>query len=219
MKVPSASFGSSEVYQNVHSLPPDPRTKRGRPQDALSGWVVLLETQLPGRFAAAPGCFLARQVANAEVGGVDQKPPPVDQNLRLTRGRLDHRRTLQHGRHPDAPAVDLGLEVGEDLVVLVHRNAVQPDQLSAAGRLLGCGFSVGIHAHMPNTRSRAPPNPNPATEVDTPGRYRTGPELAVPNGAQPPGRSLPRSWRTGVRTVSILDTERSIFPKGPRSRS
>src|SRR5260221_8052154 len=101
---------AERVVRQQGSLPERPRASARTPHgatSALSGRVVLLEAQLPGRFAATPGCFLAGQVADAEVGGVDQEAPPVDQDLRLPRGRLDDRRALQHSRHPDTPTVDL----------------------------------------------------------------------------------------------------------------
>src|SRR6266542_2300881 len=74
--------------------------------------------------------------------------------------RLDHSRPLEDRRHPDAPAVvDLGFEVGKDLVVLVHGVIVQANQLSpglvsallplSALRARG---AVGSHAHIPSTR-------------------------------------------------------------------
>src|SRR5260370_2377302 len=165
MKLPIRGVGSSEVYQNVTRAP----EAEGPGADTLGGRVVLLQPQLPGSLATPSRRFLARQVAHAEVGRVDHQPLPVDQDLGLARGRFDDRGPLEHGRHPDTPAVDLGCEIRKDLVILVHLDAVQPDQLSATQLLFG-GFSVRIHAHMPNTRSRAGPNPTPATAADTPRR-------------------------------------------------
>src|SRR5260370_1585159 len=189
-------MSAGRVYQNVTRGP----EAEGPGAGALGGRVVLLQPQLSGRLAAPSGGFLARQVAHTQVGRVDHQALAVDQDLGLARGGFDDRGPLQHGRHPDAAAVDLGFEVGKDLVILVHLDAVQPDQLSAA-RLLSCGFSVRIHAHMPDTRSRAGPNPTRATEADTPGRYRTDRDHAVLAALPARGMSPPTSGPSTIRTV------------------
>src|SRR5690242_14378318 len=114
------------------------------------GAVLLLEPQLAGRLASAPRRFLARQVADAKVPRVHEQAPAVDQDLGLARSGFDHGRALENGGHPDAATiVDLGLEVGQDLVVLVHRDVVEADELSAC---LFSALAVASHAHIPLTR-------------------------------------------------------------------
>src|SRR5437588_363455 len=111
--------------------------------------LLLLKPELAGRLTSAPGGFLARQVTDAQVSRVDEQAPAVDQDLRLARGRLDHGGPLEHGGDPDpAAVVDLGLEVREDLVVLVHVDAVQPDQLDL-GLFLNCALAIRWHSHIP----------------------------------------------------------------------
>ncbi len=73
MKSPSMSLGSSEVYQKSCRRP-----ERRLP---LSGGVLLVKPELPRSLAAAPRCFLARQVADPEASRIDHQAPPVDQDL------------------------------------------------------------------------------------------------------------------------------------------
>ena len=102
---------------------------------------MFLHAKLPGGFAAAPRRFLARKVAHTEMLRVDHQAAPVDQHLRLSRSGFNHSRPLEHCGHPNSSPIDLSFEVGEDLVVLVHLDTVQLNQVRAV-RLLFCGLSV-----------------------------------------------------------------------------
>src|SRR5207253_10406024 len=106
------------------------------PTTSLSrGALLFLKPELAGCLTAASRRFLAGKVTDAQVPRVNKETPAVDQDLRLTRGRLDHGRALEDRRHPDTPAVvHPGLEVGEDLVVFVHRDAVQAHPVAAGLR-------------------------------------------------------------------------------------
>jgi len=103
---------------------------------------VLLHAELAGGFASAACRFLARQVADTQVLWVDHQTPTVDQHLWLARSRFDYRRPLEDRGYPDPAAIHLGFEVGEDLVVFVHLDAVQLHQLSAAARWVFGALSV-----------------------------------------------------------------------------
>src|SRR5919108_5360215 len=111
-------FGSSECYQSSFNRLTNRKRPKALPRLLSRGALLFLESQLASRLAAAPRSFLARKVPDAKVSGVHEQATPVHQNLRLSRGRLDHGRPLEDRSHPDAPPiVDFRLEVGEDLVV------------------------------------------------------------------------------------------------------
>src|SRR5205823_3082610 len=105
------------------------RSNTARTRTCLPSTIALqppLTWRLAGGFPAAPSRWLAGEVPDAQLPGVDKPAPAVDQHLRLARGGLDHSGALEYRSHPDAASiVYLRLEVREDLVVLVHGNAVQ----------------------------------------------------------------------------------------------
>src|SRR6185436_2277776 len=101
--------------RQVRSLP-ERYAAAGAAKPPLRGRVLLLQAKLSGGLAATPGCFLAGQVTDTQVPRIDEESPAVDQHLGLARGGLDDGGALEHGGHPDTPAVDLSLKVGQDLV-------------------------------------------------------------------------------------------------------
>jgi hypothetical protein len=92
---------------------------------------------------STPACgFLARQVAHSELAWIDHQAPAVDEHLRLARSRLDNDGALENGGDPDAPTVNLSFEVGKDLVVLVHLDGVEANELTCALQRVCSSFSV-----------------------------------------------------------------------------
>jgi hypothetical protein len=63
---------------------------------------------------------------------VDHQAAAVHENFRLAWRRLDHYSALEDCGDPDALTIDLGFEVGKDLVVLVHLDRVEANELSGA---------------------------------------------------------------------------------------
>jgi hypothetical protein len=71
-------------------------------------------------------------MAHSELARIDHQAAAVDEHLWLAWRRLDDDSALEDGGDPDAPTIDFCREVGKDLVVLVHLDRVEANELSGA---------------------------------------------------------------------------------------
>jgi succinate dehydrogenase / fumarate reductase iron-sulfur subunit len=90
------------------SIPTAVRGVRSGKMRSLPKLIPGVHPKLPGSLAATPGGFLARQVADPELAGVDHEAVAVDEHLGLAGRRLDHDGPLEDCGDPDAPAIDFG---------------------------------------------------------------------------------------------------------------
>ncbi|HZK72966.1 MAG TPA: hypothetical protein VFD88_03090 [Clostridia bacterium] len=103
---------------------------------------MFLHAKLARSLAAAACGFLTRHVAHPQLTRVNHQAAAIYKHLRLARRGLYDDGALEYRSDPDAPPIDLCFEVGKDLVVFVHLDGIEPDELNGALRGDGSRLSV-----------------------------------------------------------------------------